>query len=130
MSNLSQIESARIVRLLDERERLLLEDVRREEGLKDAYAEVASEAPDTGDSSFADLSTDLGNAAIARDVIELRAIGRARDRLQNGSYGICVGCEEPIPFERLLAQPAAERCAACQEAWERTHAGSGRGATL
>lgn len=34
-------------------------------------------------------------------------------RLDEGGYGICAGCGEPIPVERLEARPFAERCVPC-----------------
>jgi DnaK suppressor protein len=34
--------------------------------------------------------------------------------MANGLYGLCMDCGEEIPLERLFAQPAAIRCAACQ----------------
>jgi RNA polymerase-binding transcription factor DksA len=56
-----------------------------------------------------------------RDVRELALVVAALDRLDAGAYGDCAACDEPIPLPRLLAQPAAERCATCQSACE--HAG-------
>jgi DnaK suppressor protein len=34
-------------------------------------------------------------------------------RLENGEFGLCAGCGEPIPFERLLVFPETLRCASC-----------------
>ncbi|MDB5796184.1 MAG: TraR/DksA family transcriptional regulator [Paucimonas sp.] len=129
MSSLPNDVLERLKAQLDQREKALLDDVRREEAQKDDYADLASEAPDPGDNAFADLSTDLDNAAIGRDMQELRAIERARERIGNGSYGTCIDCGEPIPEARLMAQPTAERCARDQEHFEKTHAG-GRGASM
>lgn len=126
--NSQQIDGLR--QLLHQREQVLRDDIQREVSLKDDYAQVASEAPDPGDASFADLSIDLGNAAIGRDLAELRAVQHSYTRLDNGSYGECIECGYAIPFERLLAQPTAERCAPCQEMYEKTHADGMKGATL
>jgi DnaK suppressor protein len=41
--------------------------------------------------------------------------------MADGTYGICIDCGGEIPFERLQAQPAALRCIACQNAYEKTH---------
>ncbi len=130
MDPLSPQQLAQVVSLLEQREKDLIDDVQREQGQKEDYAKVAAEAPDPGDSAFADLSTDLDNAAIYRDMVELRAITRARDRIANGSYGTCMDCGELIPAERLMVQPIAERCARCQQIFEKSHPASGRGATL
>ena len=40
----------------------------------------------------------------------LRDIGRARQRVAEGSYGRCEVCGEPIPEGRLEARPWAVRC--------------------
>jgi DnaK suppressor protein len=45
---------------------------------------------------------------------ELDAVSGALRRMQAGRYGLCVDCEEPIPYGRLAAEPWALRCVACQ----------------
>jgi hypothetical protein len=45
---------------------------------------------------------------------ELNEIDAAEARLDAGSYGVCEGCDLPIPLARLRAMPAGRRCAACQ----------------
>ncbi len=49
------------------------------------------------------------------DYGQLRLIDEALDRLRSGEYGICLGCEEPIPAKRLRAIPWARLCVSCQE---------------
>lgn len=49
------------------------------------------------------------------DYVQLRLIEEALDRLSSGDYGICLGCEEPIPEKRLRAIPWARYCIRCQE---------------
>jgi len=39
----------------------------------------------------------------------------ALHRLAVGSYGVCVDCHREIDPARLMANPAVERCQACQE---------------
>jgi DnaK suppressor protein len=130
MEKLNRQQIDHIRELLDGRQKSLEEEVRVERSQQDGYLELASEVPDPGDASFASLSVDLGNAAIQRDVNELNAIQRALARIADGSYGECAECGYTIPYERLEAQPTAERCAPCQEVYERTHADAKRGATL
>ncbi len=38
---------------------------------------------------------------------------QALRRLDEGGYGTCAVCEQPIPFARLSVMPAAERCVGC-----------------
>lgn len=52
---------------------------------------------------------------------ELRGIEAARQRLAEGTYGICVDCGVEIRFERLQAQPVAARCLECQARHENTY---------
>lgn len=82
---------------------------------------VMREVQDAGDASVADLVRDLGLSRIQRHAEELDAIERALARIENDSYGICVDTGEPIPFERLKANPTALRTREAQEVYERTH---------
>ena len=45
----------------------------------------------------------------------LRAIEEAIHRLDNGTYGICMDCEEEIPAVRLDAVPWTRVCVDCKE---------------
>jgi DnaK suppressor protein len=49
------------------------------------------------------------------DYVQLRLIEEALDRIEAGDYGICLGCEEPIPAKRLQAVPWAKFCVDCQQ---------------
>ena len=53
------------------------------------------------------------SALLARARVQLEELDTAFDRLQRGTYGVCDRCGEPIPAERLAAQPAARTCVAC-----------------
>ena len=130
MTELSSEQLSELRKTLEQREQALRDDIRREMNLKEDYAQVASEAPDPGDASFADLSVDLGNAAVSRDLTELRAVQNAYTRMESGSYGECLECGYDIPFERLQVQPTAERCAPCQDMYEKTHVDAMKGATM
>lgn len=130
MEKLSPPQIERIRQMLDDRHKALEEEVRSEREQQDEFVDLASEVPDAGDASFASLSVDLGNASVVRDIKELNAIQKAYARMEDGSYGECAECGYAIPFDRLEAQPTAERCAPCQEMYEKTHADARRGATL
>lgn len=130
MANLSHDRIDQLRGMLEQRGAALRQDILRETGAQDNYNDIASELADPGDQSFADLSVDLGNAAVARDVTELRSIEAARQRMELGTYGDCVDCGMEIPYARLQAQPMADRCAPCQEAYEKTHVDAMRGGTM
>jgi RNA polymerase-binding protein DksA len=95
----------------------------------DRLEDLAGASPDAGDESVASLISDLDQADTSRDLSELRGLDVARERIADGSYGTCIECGGDIGFERLRANPAAERCIRCQTQYERTHA-SPSGSTL
>lgn len=45
----------------------------------------------------------------------LRAIDEALHRVDTGTFGICMDCEEPIPEVRLKAVPWTRVCIPCKE---------------
>jgi len=49
------------------------------------------------------------------DMKLLREISGALRRIENGTYGVCAECEEPISSKRLDAVPWARYCVTCQE---------------
>ena len=48
----------------------------------------------------------------------LQHIELALQRIKDREYGACIGCDEPIAFARLMAQPVATLCIKCQSATE------------
>lgn len=126
MTTLTSSEREHLAKIMTEREPVLREEIRvglarmRVEG----YEELLSGTSDAGDESLASLVTDITNAEVARDAAELQDIRAAEGRLANGTYGICIDCDEPVPYARLLAYPTAKRCIACQQVHEEKRAHS------
>lgn len=50
---------------------------------------------------------------------ESNAVSDALQRVHRADYGLCIDCQLAIPFDRLLLEPQAPRCAACQTLHER-----------
>jgi len=90
----------------------------------EGYADIAGRVTDLEDQSLADLLVDVNLAEVTRDVQEIRAIEGALKRIALGTYGVCVSCGQPIERERLEAYPTANRCTACQRAYEHGHGGT------
>jgi DnaK suppressor protein len=55
-----------------------------------------------------------------RDSAMLRQIRRALDRIADGTYGVCLHCEEDISPKRIAAVPWAGYCITCQEQIDRS----------
>src|ERR1700683_5030385 len=49
------------------------------------------------------------------DIKLLREVQDALRRIEQGTYGVCYECEEPISVKRLEAVPWAKFCVSCQE---------------
>lgn len=86
---------------------------------------LADRVRDIGEESVTDMLTGVELAEGYRELEELREVESALLRLQKGTYGVCLSCNTPIPYDRLAAQPTAKRCLRCQTTRETTHAGPG-----
>lgn len=125
---LTKTQLSRLERKLKEQHEVLLEQVRDalENSANQQYVELIGRAPaDIGDQATGDALADLNLAIIDRHVREIRDIAATRERIGNGSIGICIDCAGEIDFNRLLAYPTAKRCVLCQRQHERTYAHEG-----
>jgi DnaK suppressor protein len=44
----------------------------------------------------------------------LNQVNAALERIDEGKYGVCADCHEPIENDRLVLQPMSTRCTRCQ----------------
>ena len=65
------------------------------------------------------VERELALGTLARESSGLRETRAALRRIADGSFGICMDCEEKINLKRLAAVPWAARCIACQERADR-----------
>lgn len=87
-------------------------------------APIESDEPTTTDQHMADQASDVYEAELDEGFsddlrVELAAVERAEQRLAAGTYGLSIESGEPIPDERLEAEPTAERTAEEQARFER-----------
>lgn len=75
--------------------------------------------PDRDDlaQDYITLEKDVAIKAIERE--QLEQINQALQRIEDGTYGLCNECHEPIPAERLEILPYALLCVRCQSQLER-----------
>jgi DnaK suppressor protein len=71
------------------------------------------------DAMIAAEDGELRTALLSRYFDRAAALDEARNRLDTGSYGICVACGKEISQRRLLAVPEALNCTRCQEEVEK-----------
>ena len=74
---------------------------------------------DLGDRAVSDMEAEYGYMVGERRRQRLYLIKEALDAIENGDYGICAECEEPINEKRLLLMPFALLCVRCQSEIER-----------
>jgi len=125
---MGDLSPAQTAELKEQLKRHRAELVREIDGkLADAKTErVAPDAistTDGGDKALLEAASGLDLAIVRRDIDELRAVERALARFEDGSFAECADCGSAIAPERLLAYPAAIRCASCQTEAERRNGG-------
>ena len=108
---------ARLKKALLGRRAVLLGDVNQlqDEALKVTKSEMAS----SDITSFADRGTDNYEQEFALDLMqtgeeELRAIDAALEKMKQGTFGLCEGCQKLIAKARLEAVPYARLCIECK----------------
>jgi DnaK suppressor protein len=96
--------------------KVTLEDLRREAkalaGKRDGI--VIEQTPDALDQTQSAAERDLVVSLLNRETKTYRRVERALKRMQDGTYGVCLACDEPISAKRLRAVPWAEFCFGCQ----------------
>jgi DnaK suppressor protein len=66
------------------------------------------------DRATARLLNDLTREAAGHHAAEVHVLRHALAKFEDGSYGLCEACGQPIGASRLLARPEARLCIACQ----------------
>ena len=116
--------SAELDELIDE---LTTTQAHSLEVLEAAEAELDGLMKDSGDGAGQDQA-DVGATSFERDheltVVnserdKLNQIERALARIEDGSYGLCESCGQPIGKMRLMAFPRATLCMTCKQREER-----------
>ena len=93
------------------KEVLLNEDASKESSEGDVL-DLADQAADAYDK-------DIANSLSETERARLRAVEKALERVDKGSYGLCETCSKSIPLQRLKALPFARLCVPCQNDEER-----------
>ena len=100
--------------LLQAQRRHLLGEVREQIAASGERAGSANQMKIAEDDAPADAVDAKGLMMVIRERQELQEIEAALARIRDGSYGICIDCGGEIGRERLIADPRAKHCLACQ----------------
>jgi DnaK suppressor protein len=89
-------------------------------GESSAFADVVDQIQATA-------SREVGLATREMLLTRVNRLSAALDRLNEGDYGVCVECAEPITPARLDALPEVQTCVRCQVSLEEVGRPSARG---
>lgn len=103
-----------------------LADVNRQAGHAPGEPDVEEKPADPVDQATQERERDLLRLFRARENAEIQKLTLALDRMEQGSYGICLSCDGEISGKRLTAEPTALLCVDCQEKRERNRTAAAR----
>src|SRR5210317_1280721 len=89
--------------------------LRSQEGLTIASEDLAED----GDIANSVINQEISFNMKQRELIKLRNIEEALQRIENGTFGVCEECDEPIKAKRLENQPWTTLCIVHAEDKER-----------
>jgi len=111
---MTKSELNRFRKILEARQLELARVLRNREGI------AIEKSPDALDEVQHAAERELAIRNLDRESHLLRNVRGALRRMSEGSYGICMHCEEDISPKRLEAVPWAAYCIRCQELADRT----------
>ncbi|MCX6103987.1 MAG: TraR/DksA C4-type zinc finger protein [Proteobacteria bacterium] len=100
-------------KLMEEKSRLLNHSDKKED-LQMNHDDLADEV----DLASSELNQNVALKLRDRERSLLQKIESALSKIEEGTFGICEGCEEPIELKRLEARPMADLCIGCKESQE------------
>jgi len=110
---MTKVEVKKYKEILETKRRELEGNVRNREGI------VIEKTPDALDEVQHAGERELAIRNLDRETNLLRNVRGALARIEDGSYGVCLHCEEDINPKRLNAVPWAPYCITCQEMADR-----------
>jgi DnaK suppressor protein len=107
---------AKYKKLLQEEKQRILNNSKN--ALKNELALSPDDLPDETDLAASEISQNLVFKLRDRERQLLSKIDEALARMDEGTFGICEDCEEPIEPRRLEARPVSTLCISCKERQE------------
>ena len=94
-------------------------DAEMKKAMRNRDGIIIEKAADGLDEIAAAFERDMAVQKLDRESRMLRQILGALSRIENGTFGTCLHCDEEISRKRLAAVPWEPFCLACQEAADR-----------
>jgi len=77
-----------------------------------------NDLPDENDLAATEVNQTLAFKLRDRERLLLGKVDQALAKIEEGTFGICEDCEEPIEVRRLEARPVSGLCLGCKERQE------------
>jgi DnaK suppressor protein len=106
---MTRFDLSKYQNVLEAKQAELVQLVRNREGI------AIEKSPDALDEVQHASEREMAIRTLDRESILLRNVRAARRRIEDGSFGVCLHCEEDISPKRLAAVPWTAFCLQCQE---------------
>jgi DnaK suppressor protein len=110
---LSKKDLKKFRELLETKRNSVLEKARKT--LADSMVLDPSDLPDEMDLASSEYLQSFEFRLRGREKVHLTKLNLALKKLDEGTFGVCTECEEPINKKRLEARPETQLCIRCKE---------------
>ncbi len=110
-------ESKRFKKMLEDSKLALLQSAKKT--LMEESNFDTDDLPDEIDLASSEYAQSMVFRLRDREKFLLKKIDKALQRIEEGNFGICERCEEPINAKRLEARPVTTLCIRCKEEQEK-----------
>jgi DnaK suppressor protein len=114
---LKKTDLKRFRKILEDKKEALIKSAK--ESLHEDMMLDTNDLPDEMDLASSEYIQSFTFRLRGRERFFLDKIDKALQRIDDGSFGICESCEEPISVKRLEARPETQLCIRCKEDQER-----------
>jgi len=114
---LNQKDLKRYKKMLEDSKSALLESAKKT--LMEESNFDTDDLPDEIDLASSEYAQSMVFRLRDREKFLLKKIEKALSRIDDGTFGICERCEEPISLKRLEARPVTTLCIRCKEEQEK-----------
>lgn len=114
---LSAKDLKRFKKTLEDSRKAILENARKT--MEEESNFDTDDLPDEIDQASSEYAQSMNFRLRDREKFLLKKIDKALARIEDGSFGTCERCEEPINLKRLEARPVTTLCIRCKEEQEK-----------
>jgi DnaK suppressor protein len=87
--------------------------------MREDFEVCADDRYDEIDQATTDMEQSMRMRLRNREILYIKKVDEALERIDEGTFGECTECGEDIEFRRLEARPTATLCVGCKEEQER-----------